>query len=130
MTHEDPYNFDINLAAAIKAPGQEPGVVTNSNFKYMYWTMKQQLAHHSITGCPMQPGDLLGSGTISGPAPGSYGSMLEIAWKGTKPVAIGNGETRKFIQDGDEVIMTGYCQGSGYRVGFGECTGSILPANK
>lgn len=129
LAHEDPYNFDINLAAAIKAPGQEAGVVTNSNFKYMYWTMKQQLAHHSVTGCPMQPGDLLGSGTISGPAPGSYGSMLEIAWKGTKPVAIPGGE-RKFIQDGDEVIMTGYCQGAGYRVGFGECTGSILPANK
>jgi len=129
LAHEDPYNFDINLAAAIKAPGQEAAVVTNSNFKYMYWTMKQQLAHHSVTGCPMQPGDLLGSGTISGPAPGSYGSMLEIAWRGTKPVDIGNGQSRKFIQDGDEVIMTGYCQGAGYRVGFGECTGSILPAN-
>lgn len=75
---------------------------------HMYWTQKQQLAHHTITGCNMQPGDLLGSGTVSGPEPGSYGSMLELCWKGTKPIPLGDsGETRKFLLDGDEVIMTG-----------------------
>jgi fumarylacetoacetase len=128
LNHPDPFNFDIALTAAIKAPGAEPGVVTHSNFKHMYWTMKQQLAHHACTGCPMNPGDLLGSGTISGPTEGTFGSMLEIAWKGTKPVAIGGGASRKMIQDGDEVIMSGVCAGEGYKIGFGDCTGKLLPA--
>jgi len=94
----------------------------------MYWTVEQQLAHHSVTGCNMRSGDLLGSGTISGTTPDSYGSMLELAWKGTKPLSMPDGSQRKFIADGDTVIMTGFCQGEGYRVGFGECTGKILPA--
>ncbi|XP_022105584.1 fumarylacetoacetase-like [Acanthaster planci] len=129
LQHEDNFNFDINLTAAISAEGTNgPAVVSRTNFKYMYWTMKQQLAHHSVTGCNMQPGDLLASGTISGPTDDSLGCMLELCWKGTREVDLGNGIKRKFLKDGDEVILTGYCQGDGYRVGFGSCTGKLLPA--
>jgi len=106
----------------------EPMTISQTNFKYMYWTMKQQLAHHTVTGCNLSSGDLLGSGTISGKTPDSYGSMLELSWKGTKPLTLKNGETRKFVQDYDSVIMSGYCQGEGYRVGFGQCVGPVLPA--
>jgi fumarylacetoacetase len=87
----------------------------------------QQLAQHTINGCNLRPGDLLGSGTISGPTPDSFGSLLELAWKGTKPIELPGGERRVFLNDGDCVTMTGWCQGSGYRVGFGEVTGRILP---
>jgi fumarylacetoacetase len=103
--------------------------VTASNFKYPYWSMRQQLAHHTCNGCNVRPGDLMASGTISGPTADSYGSMLELSWRGTKPIKFPNGEERKFIQDGDRVTMTGFCQGDGYRVGFGELTGRVLPAN-
>uniref|UniRef100_A0A6Q2XSS0 Fumarylacetoacetase n=1 Tax=Esox lucius TaxID=8010 RepID=A0A6Q2XSS0_ESOLU len=96
--------------------------------RYMYWTMKQQLAHHTVNGCNVRPGDLLASGTISGPEPESFGSLLELSWRGTKTVDLGEGETRTFLKDGDEVTLTGYCEGSGYRVGFGPCTGTVLPA--
>ena len=82
-------------------------MVCKSNFKYMYWTMKQQLAHHTATGCNLNPGDLLGSGTISGPSQDAYGSMLELSWRGSRTVDLGDGITRKFIQDGDQVIITG-----------------------
>uniref|UniRef100_A0A674EI54 Fumarylacetoacetase n=1 Tax=Salmo trutta TaxID=8032 RepID=A0A674EI54_SALTR len=95
---------------------------------YMYWTMKQQLSHHTVNGCNVRPGDLLASGTISGPDPDSFGSMLELSWKGSKTVDLGGGETRTFLKDGDEVTLTGYCEGNGYRVGFGPCAGTILPA--
>lgn len=129
ISHEDPYNFDINLEVALNCPGlSKPHTITRSNFKYMYWTMKQQLAHHTITGCNINPGDLMASGTISGESPDSYGSMLELCWKGTKPIPLSNDLTRKFLQDGDEVIMTGYCEKDGYKVGFGECKGKVLPA--
>ncbi|XP_071789348.1 fumarylacetoacetase-like [Asterias amurensis] len=129
LQHKDNFNFDINLAAAISADGTNgPVTICQTNFKDMYWSMKQQLAHHSITGCNMRPGDLLASGTISGPTDDSLGSMVELCWKGTREVALGNGITRKFLEDKDEVILTGYCQGDGYRVGFGTCTGKVLPA--
>uniref|UniRef100_K7FYQ1 Fumarylacetoacetase n=1 Tax=Pelodiscus sinensis TaxID=13735 RepID=K7FYQ1_PELSI len=105
-----------------------PATICKSNFKYMYWTMKQQVAHHSVNGCNLRPGDLLASGTISGPDPENFGSMLEMSWKGTKVIDLGNGHFRKFLQDGDEVIITGHCQGNGYRVGFGQCSGKVLPA--
>lgn len=131
LQHGDNYNFNINLDVHLKVPEvSDPVLISKSNFKYMYWTMKQQLAHHTITGCNVNAGDLMGSGTISGTTPDSFGSMLELCWKGTKPVDLGNGATRKFLQDGDEVIMTGYCQGDGYKVGFGTCTGKIIPAKK
>eukprot|EP00035_Acanthoeca_spectabilis_P019923 m.430260 g.430260 ORF g.430260 m.430260 type:complete len:421 (-) comp17141_c0_seq1:1507-2769(-) len=129
LKHDDQYNFDINLTAAIAAPGKKPSVVCKTNFKHMYWTMKQQLTHHTVAGCNVQPGDLLGSGTISGPTEDSYGSLLELCWKGTKEVDIGDGDKRKFLRDGDTVVMEGFCQGEGFRVGFGDCTGTILPAN-
>nr|CAD7424287.1 unnamed protein product [Timema monikensis] len=102
--------------------------VSRTNYKYMYWTSKQQLAHHTITGCNLNPGDLMASGTISGPASDSFGSMLELSWRGTKPVPLADGSSRKFLQDGDEVIIRGYCEGDSYRVGFGSCTGKLLPA--
>jgi fumarylacetoacetase len=105
-----------------------PQRISLSNFKHLHWSMPQQLAHHTVNGCNLQPGDLLASGTISGPTPDSYGSMLELAWKGTKPIQLSNGETRTSLQDGDRLTLTGWCEGDGYRVGFGEVTGRILPA--
>lgn len=130
LKHEDDYNFDINLEVAIKPGGSsKASVVTKSNFKYMYWTMKQQLAHHTISGCNLRAGDLLGSGTISGPSPDAYGSMLELSWRGSRTIDLGDGVTRKFLQDDDEVIMSGYCQRPGApRIGFGQCVGKVLPA--
>ena len=94
----------------------------------MYWTMAQQLAHHTVSGCNVRVGDLMGSGTISGTTPDSYGSLLELTFNGKQPLELGNGVKRAFLEDGDEVIMTGWCQGDGYRVGFGEVRGEILPA--
>ncbi|KAM4748576.1 fumarylacetoacetase [Rhinophrynus dorsalis] len=123
------YTFDINLGVSLKGEEiKEPVSICRSNFKHIYWTMKQQLAHHTVTGCNLQPGDLLGSGTISGPDPGSFGSMLELSWRGSKPIDLGAGQTRTFLKDGDTVVLTGYCQGEGYRVGFGHCSGTVLPA--
>lgn len=112
-------------------PETEPKahVVTTSNFRNMYWNMRQQLVHHAVTGCNLQPGDLLGSGTISGQTQDSFGSMLELSWQGSRDVQLGeSGQTRKFLQDGDSVEIRGFCQGDGYRVGFGTCDGKILPA--
>ncbi|KAF0043720.1 hypothetical protein F2P81_005057 [Scophthalmus maximus] len=108
----------------------ESASICKSNFKYMYWTMKQQLTHHTVNGCNVRPGDLLASGTISGPDPESFGSMLELSWRGSKSIDLGGGESRTFLKDGDEVTITGYCQGDGYRVGFGPCMGTILPASQ
>ncbi|KAG8235830.1 hypothetical protein J437_LFUL016091 [Ladona fulva] len=129
LMHHDNYNFDINLEVDIKPEGTPvASTVCRSNFKYLYWTPKQQLAHHTITGCNMRPGDLLASGTISGETSDSYGSMLELCWKGTKNVPLVGGMSRKFLQDGDEVIVKGFCQHENYRVGFGICSGKVLPA--
>ncbi len=126
---EKNWTFDMKLEVKIKTPTMvKSETISESNYKYMYWNLAQQLAHHTITGCNMNPGDMFASGTISGDEPGSYGSMLELAWKGTKPIQLSNGEERKFIQDGDEVIMTGYAKGDGYRVGFGNVSGKLLPA--
>ncbi|XP_056134822.1 fumarylacetoacetase [Lampris incognitus] len=129
LHHEDPFTFNINLTVSLKGEGMaEAATICKSNFKYMYWTMKQQLAHHTVNGCNMRPGDLLASGTISGPDPESFGSMLELSWRGSKTIELGGGETRTFVKDKDEVTITGYCEGAGYRVGFGPCKGLILPA--
>lgn len=123
--------YDINLSVAIQTEKMsEADVVCKSNFSYLYWSMEQQLAHHSITGCNMRTGDLLASGTISGEAENSRGSMLELTWRGENPIKLSSGEERKFIADGDTVIMTGYCQGDGYRVGFGEVRNKILPVKE
>jgi fumarylacetoacetase len=121
--------FDIHLEVALQgAQMARPHLICRSNFQYLYWNVCQQLAHHTVNGCNLRPGDLLASGTISGPTPDSFGSLLELAWKGTRPLAFPNGEQRVFLQDGDRVTMTGWCQGAGYRVGFGEVTGRVLPA--
>ncbi|MES1912311.1 MAG: hypothetical protein MHM6MM_004609 [Cercozoa sp. M6MM] len=123
--------IDIDLQVDIVPEGCPTGhAVCKTNCKYLYWSFEQQLTHHASTGCPMRAGDLLGSGTISGPDVGSYGSMLEISWKGTKPVTLtdADGSERKMIKDGDTVIMSGIAQGDGFRVGFGTCEGKLLPA--
>jgi len=121
-------NYDINLEASIMPEGGEQSLVCRSNFKYMYWSMAQQLTHHTVNGCNLRSGDMMGSGTISGPTPDSYGSMLELSWRGQKPVPLTDGSTRKFIEDGDTVILTGYCQNQDVRIGFGTCSGKVLPA--
>ena len=121
-------SYDIHLQAGIEPEGKEETIVSNSNFKYMYWSMVQQLAHHTVNGCNINAGDMMGSGTISGPTPSSYGSMLEIAWRGTKPVQMNDGSERKFINDNDTVIMRGYCEKDGNRLGFGEVRTKLLPA--
>lgn len=132
LNHEDPYTFDIKLDVAMKIPEQpdKETIISRSNFKNMYWTMKQQLVHHTITGCNVRPGDLLASGTISGETRDAYGSMLEISWRGKEPFVFDAEKEvkRVFLKDGDTVTMRGHCQGNGYRVGFGECTGKVLPA--
>lgn len=122
-------NYDIALDVYIHpAEGQEDVRVCRSNYKYMYWNMCQQLAHHTVNGCNIRGGDMLASGTISGMDETSYGSMLELSWKGTRPVQLGNGIERKFIQDGDAVIMRGHAERNGVRVGFGEVRTTLLPA--
>jgi fumarylacetoacetase len=122
--------FDIRLEVSIQGEGMtEPHRVCLSNFKYLYWSLAQQVAHHTVNGCNLQPGDLLASGTISGPTPDSYGSLLELSWRGARPLKFPGGQERVFLQDGDRVTFTGYCQGPGYRVGFGSVTAKILPAN-
>ncbi|XP_015596619.1 fumarylacetoacetase [Cephus cinctus] len=129
LQHEEPCNFDIHLEVDIKPPGGVVTTITRSNYKFMYWTPQQQLAHHTVTGCNINPGDLMASGTISGDTANSYGSMLELCWKGTKTIPMKDGTTRKFLQDNDEVIIRGYCLGQGYRIGFGPCAGKLLPAH-
>lgn len=121
-------SYDINLEVAIEPENAIETVVSRSNFKYMYWNMAQQLAHHTVNGCNIRCGDLMGSGTISGPTEDSYGSMLELAWKGTKPLKMNDGSERKFIQDNDTVIMRGFCQKENVRIGFGEVATKVLPA--
>ena len=119
-------NYDINLEVAIEPDNSKESIVSSSNFKYMYWNMSQQLAHHTINGCNLNIGDLMASGTISGKDKGSYGSMLELSWGGKTPVILGDGNSRVFINDNDIVIMRGYCEKNGKRVGFGEVRTKLL----
>ncbi len=128
LKYENHKSYDIQLEVAIKPENATETVVSNSNFKYMYWNMAQQLAHHTVNGCNIRCGDLMGSGTISGPTPNSYGSMLELAWKGTKPLKMNDGTERNFILDYDTVIMRGYAEKEGVRIGFGEVVTKVLPA--
>ena len=120
--------YDIQLQVGILTNNKEETVVCNSNFKYMYWNMAQQLAHHTSNGCNIRCGDLLGSGTISGKNKDSFGSMLELTWRGTKPLKVKDGSERKFINDGDSVIMRGHSELNGVRIGFGELKSKLLPA--
>lgn len=119
-------NYDLNLEVEIQAENGAKAKVCRSNFKYMYWNMVQQLAHHTVNGCNMNTGDLCGSGTISGPTPDSFGSMLELTWRGTKPLQLSDGSERKFINDGDTVVMRGWGERNGVRIGFGEATGKVV----
>ena len=128
LEFEGDKNYDIDLDVFIQPEGGEENKVSTSNFKYMYWNMCQQLAHHTVNGCDINVGDFMASGTISGPNEGQYGSMLEISWKGTKPFPMSDGTERKFIQDGDTVIMRGHGKKDGVRIGFGEVSAKILPA--
>jgi fumarylacetoacetase len=121
--------LNIHLEAWLQgAKMAQPHRITSTNARHLYWNVCQQLAHHTVNGCNLRTGDLLASGTISGPTPESYGSLLELAWKGTKPLQFPNGEQRTYLQDGDRLTLTGWCQGDGYRVGFGSVTGRVLPA--
>ena len=121
-------SFDLHLDVGIKLPNGILTTVCQSNFKYMYWNMAQQLTHHTINGCPVKAGDMMGSGTISGPTPSSYGSMLELAWKGEKPISLKDGSKRIFIHDFDTVVMSGYGIKNNIRIGFGEVSNKLLPA--
>jgi fumarylacetoacetase len=129
LRQAQPNNFDITLDVALRAaPMNAAQSICRTNFKYMYWSSVQQLVHHASSGCAMNVGDLLGSGTISGPDKHQRGSLLEIGWNGTEPIELAAGVKRAFLEDGDSLIMRGWCQGDGYRVGFGEVEGTILPA--
>src|SRR6266446_3608308 len=123
------FTFDIQLEAKLKTASMEaPHFLTRTNFQNLYWSVSQQLAHHTVNGCNLQPGDLLASGTISGPTEESRGCMLELTWRGANPLKLPNGETRKWLEDGDQLTITGWCEGDGYRVGFDEVSGRVLPA--
>lgn len=128
LKYEGPKNYDIHLQVEIKPEASAGKIVSESNFKYMYWNMNQQLAHHTVNGCNVNVGDMMASGTISGPAETEFGSMLEIAWKGTKPVQMPDGTERKFLNDNDTCIIRGYAEKDGIRIGFGECATKILAA--
>ena len=121
-------SYDINLEVYITPENGEDNKVCASNFKYMYWNMSQQLAHHTVNGCNVNSGDMMGSGTISGKTPDSYGSMLELSWRGENPIKLSDGTDRKFINDNDTVILKGYCKNDKVRIGFGECRSKLLPA--
>jgi fumarylacetoacetase len=121
-------NIDIDLQVFIKPENGVETQISHSNYKHMYWNMTQQLAHHTINGCPIKSGDTMASGTISGPTPDSFGSMLELTWRGEKPLKLNDGSERKFINDGDTVIIRAYSEKDGVRVGFGEVNAKILPA--
>ncbi|MEP0549054.1 MAG: fumarylacetoacetase [Rhodothermales bacterium] len=129
LKQRDDRSFDIHLEVALQAEGMKrPAVIARSNTQNLYWSVEQQLTHHTVNGCNARPGDLMASGTISGTDEGSYGSMLELSWRGSKPLQLPGGGERKFLQDGDLVTMTGWAQGDGYRVGFGEVAGRVKPA--
>ena len=123
------WTLDLKLEASLQTPNSaSPHRITQTNFNHLYWTLAQQLAHHTVNGCPLQPGDLLASGTVSGPTPDSRGCLLELTWRGAQPLTLPGGETRTGLQDGDRLTITGWAEGDGYRVGFGEVTGEILPS--
>jgi fumarylacetoacetase len=124
-------NYDITLEVGVIAgKNNSETVISRSNTRYLYWSMAQQLAHHTVNGCNVCVGDLMASGTISGPKPGTYGSMLELSWGGKELIPLDDGSSRTFLLDGDTVTMRGWAEKNGVRVGFGEVSGAILPASK
>ncbi|HVS38430.1 MAG TPA: fumarylacetoacetase [Gemmataceae bacterium] len=127
LSTEGPQSYDIHLEVHLQTGKMDrPQRICAANYKHLYWSLAQQVAHHTVAGCNLRPGDLLGSGTISGPTPDSFGSLLELTWRGARPLTLPNGEQRSFLQDGDAVTLTGWAQGDGYRIGFGEATGRVL----
>jgi len=121
-------NIDIKLEVSLIPEKGEENIICTSNYKYMYWTMEQQLAHHTVNGCNINVGDMMASGTISGPQPHEYGSMMELTWRGTKPMTLKDGTERKFVNDNDTIVIKGHCEKNGVRIGFGECRATLLPA--
>jgi fumarylacetoacetase len=128
LAFEGARNFDIILEVFLQPQKSEPTTICRSNFKYMYWNMCQQITHHTVNGCNVQVGDMYASGTISGPSPGSFGSLLELSWNGQKPLTMPDGSQRTFLEDGDSIIIKGHAEKDGVRIGFGECAGKIIPA--
>ena len=126
-----PMSYDIELEVTMQAQGSDtPTTISHTNYNNLYYSAAQQLTHHASSGCKMNIGDLLGSGTISGPDKTAYGSLLEMSWGGKEPLTLDDGQTRTFIEDGDTLTLSGWAQGDGYKIGFGECVGTILPAPK
>jgi len=121
-------NYDIALEVGLAPKGKAETVISRSNYKYMYWNQRQQLAHHTVNGCNINAGDMMASGTISGPTKDSYGSMLELSWAGKEPITLDTGETRTFIEDGDTITMRGHCSNGNVRIGFGAVSTTLLPA--
>ncbi|KQK24526.1 fumarylacetoacetase [Chryseobacterium aquaticum] len=128
LKFEGDKNYDINLEVYLQPENGEENLISESNYKYMYWNMTQQLAHHTVNGCNLEVGDIYASGTISGSDPKSFGSMLELTWRGQNPITLNNGQERKFIEDNDTVTMKAWAEKDGVRVGFGEVSGKIIPA--
>lgn len=128
LRHQGKNHYDIRLEVYLKAPEHSPHLICRSNMKHLYWSMAQQLAHQTVNGCNIRTGDLYASGTISGPEPDSFGSMLELCWKGTKPISMPDGNSRVFLDDYDTIIMRAFGEKDGIRIGFGECVTTILPA--
>ena len=129
LKNPDDCAYDIHLEVKLQSQKMaDPDRIATSNLRYMYWNVCQQLAHHTINGCNAQPGDLYGSGTISGPEKHERGSMMELSWRGSESIEVGDGEQRKFLADGDTVIMSGWCETDDVKVGFGEVRGTLLPA--
>ena len=128
LKDDGPMLYDIDLAVTLAPEGKAATTIANTNYKEMYYSSAQQLAHHTTSGCPMRTGDLLGSGTISGPTKPERGALLELSWGGKEPITLDTGEARSFLEDGDTLTLHGAAKGNGYQIGFGDCSGTILPA--
>ena len=128
LNEKNRQNFDIQLEVILKPQNTEGVKISHSNFKNMYWTVAQQIAHHTINGCNLNVGDVMASGTISGNSPDSFGSLLELTWGGKTPITLPDGSTCTFLEDGDTVVFRGFAEKNGIKVGFGEVKGMVLPA--
>ncbi|MFG6530286.1 MULTISPECIES: fumarylacetoacetase [unclassified Sulfitobacter] len=128
LRESKPGLYDIDLSVTLQPEGGEAEEIARTNYREMYYSAAQQLTHHASSGCAMNAGDLLGSGTISGPEKSQRGSLLELSWGGKEPITLADGSTRSFVEDGDTLTLTGHAQGDGFRVGFGSCTGKVRPA--
>lgn len=128
LKHSGKNHFDVQLEVYLQPQGQTGQLICRSNLRHLYWSMAQQLSHQTVAGCNIRVGDLYASGTISGPEPESFGSLLELCWKGTKPIVMADGSSRVFVHDNDTITMKAFAEKDGIRIGFGECVTTILPA--